>query len=343
MKCNVFKIITISAIIAVMVFLCGGCGEKPKSSLDDVQPSSDIDKSFTEDFTSKLVELDYKQIYDEKNDKINVVSNSPIKGVSTFTEEQFSISYYSLKDLLPEDIGYLVALMEETAWYEYSPFDTGIRISIFSNCIAKDNNAGNDKKVGVNFDYTYYSFEYKTNMQDDEYGDRYTYNKFAAQEFDDIDIFPRYDIVKKYTGNGVDPFNQSNLENWQYEQLTILFNSYSEERIHFNGEPEVYEEIPYFASLDNPEVHTLEGIVAIKDGRYIFELNEPYTFYDSSEEKNVTLNEVYFFDEKNYTIEDSGYKIEELVHEGMPLKISGMIINYRGCGEYFWGIDFYKW
>lgn len=224
------------------------------SVLKEIHPIDSFSIELTEQFTKEYKKGDYKGILNHSTDKIvvNYVGFAP----ALPDEEQYSINFYSTRNIGSEEAGYIAACLEETAWKLWGHFKTGIGSIIFS---------GYHYYNGSPDFNCMYSFGYTNNLSPDEFGNSPPCAKFKVQVPSAISVSAGYSL---WTELG----NAASVSLWEEKEREICFNSYCTTRLHINPHPAVSAPTPanfegsyynyffrfdIFRNYDNPNTYSL--------------------------------------------------------------------------------------
>lgn len=209
------------------------------SVLKEAHPIDAFSIELTEEFTKQYKKSDYKSVFNQSTDKIiiNYIGFAP----ALPEEEQYSINYYSTRNIEGAEAGYIAACLEETAWKLWGHFKTGIGPIIFS---------GYHYYNGHTDFNCMYGFGYVNNLAPDEFGNTYPYEKFKAQTLSSISISAGYSLW-------VELGNETSVKLWEEKEKEICFNSYYATRLHIN--PYTADNAPTFTPASSPTSANFEG------------------------------------------------------------------------------------
>lgn len=215
-------IVSVLITLIIIITLIPSSSKPDTSVLKEVRLDDAFEISLTEEFIKAFKEVDYRDIYNPKTDRIIIHYLSP-SSTSAFAEEQYAIEYYSVRNISGEDAGYIGACAEEAAWLLWGIYDSGIRPTIWSEY---KQNEGPYKCL--------YSFGYRNNLGADEFGDLYYNDKFSIQNWSDLEATAGPNIWRELQGTDIDPTSPAPVYEWEAMQKQAMYDSYIETRNYLN-------------------------------------------------------------------------------------------------------------
>lgn len=221
------RIFMLFCLLSMLCFCLIGCGKDDQSVqeatisnvLQQLEPSDDTAREETEAFVQEYTKVDYKGLYREEVAKIVIDYHL---GTQTSTMN-YSIYYYSTKEISGEEAGYIGACLEEAAWLTWGMLtDIGIYSSIYS------------RYEGDTRWECLYWIGPTDNTAADEFGDVYYYDKFAKAESTDVSVGAGALRWEMMSGSEIDPLDPRPVYEWEAKQQQEAYGSYIQTREYIN-------------------------------------------------------------------------------------------------------------